>query len=480
MNFVSRLGITPAAQQNNLSAGHYNFNLLTRNRLQLEAGYRGSWVVGAIIDSVAEDMTRAGITITTNEAAENITKLHVAMRRHQIWNSICTGIKWGRLYGGGLAVIQIDGQKLDTPLNVETVGKDQFKGLVIYDRWQLNPDLTRVIKEGPDMGLPEYYDIVLGMDLNDPAKTPTGQITVHHSRCIRMIGIQLPFWQAITEQMWGESLIERVWDRLISFDDTTLSASNLVDRAQLRTVQVDGLREIIAAGGEAVDGLVAMFEMVRQFQSNEGLTLLDKNDVFTATSYSFAGLADILLQFGQQVSGASGIPLVRLFGQSPAGLSATGDADIRMYYDNINSQQESRLRLGIEKILQIEYRSTFGEEPPEDLDFSFNPLWQMSAIDKANIAKVTTDTILEALREGLLDKATAMQELRDSNTEFGLFGNITDEQIEAAKTEEPPNPGEVLPDPKSLTPEVKENPVVENKDEKKGFFNRFKTKVMGT
>lgn len=471
-NFVSRLGIGPQ-QQNNLSASGYTFNLWTRNRLQLEAGYRGSWLVGQVIDVIADDMTRAGITISTNEGAENITKLQAAMSRLQIWQSICSLIKWSRLYGGAIGVLQIEGQNLGSPLNLETIGKNQFKGISVYDRCQLNPDLTNVISTGADMGLPKYYNIILGGNLSSVSDRPNGQVTVHHSRCIRMIGIELPFWQAITEMMWGESVLERLWDRLISFDDATLSAANLIDRAQLRTVRVDGLREIIAAGGPAYDGLVQMFEMVRQFQSSQGLTILDKADEMQFDTYSFAGLSDILLQFGQQVSGASGIPLIRLFGQSPAGLSATGDADIRMYYDNINAQQEARMRNPMETIIQVMYRSLFGLPCPEDLEFQFTPLWQMSAMDKATISKSNTETILAAFQEGAIDKPTMMSELRDTQGEFGLFGNITDEMIEEAKFEEPPLPMEgQLQDPKES-----DDPAVKNIDHKPNFWTKIKSSL---
>jgi hypothetical protein len=48
------------------------------------------------------------------------------------------------------------------------------------------------------------------------------------------------------------------------------------------------------------------------------MTLMDKSDDFQTHSYSFAGIADVILRFAEQVSGATGIPLVRLFGQSPS------------------------------------------------------------------------------------------------------------------------------------------------------------------
>lgn len=448
-NFVSRLGLN---NQNSISAGIYTFNLMTRNRVQLEAAYRGSWIVGQIIDTYADDMTKAGIDIQTSKEEQNIKKMQKAMTRLKIWQSLRNGVAWGRLYGGAVGVLQISGQDVSTPLDVETIQKGQFKGIAIYDRWMLNPQLFEVIESGPDIGLPAYYQITTDLRTGTASapEAPSlveGNINVHHSRIIRFDGIQLPYFQAITEMMWGESILERLWDRLISFDSATMSTANLIERANNRTVSIDNLREILAAGGKAQQSLEAMFEMMRVFQTNEGMTLLDKNDVFATTSYSFAGLSDVLIQFGQQVSGACGIPLVRLFGQSPAGLSSTGDADIRMYYDNINSQQRSGLTDAMDLILKVMWRSVFGSPEPEDLEWDFLPLWQMSALDKATIAKSNTDSVVEAYDAGLIKAGTAMKELRQSSGETGLFSNITDEEIEEGEMELPPEP-ELDQDPK--------------------------------
>lgn len=464
-NFISRLGLN---NENTLSAGLYTFNLMTRNRIQLEAAYRGSWVVGQVVDCVAEDMTRAGISVTTNTQEQDIKELQASLSRLSIWSSLSELIKWGRLYGGAIAVMQIDGQALDTPLKLDTIGKGQFQGLVVYDRWQLNPDLTRVITSGPNMGLPEYYYITTGDTPGTAAPTAVQQIKVHHSRVIRNIGIKLPFFQAITEMMWGESVLERLWDRLISFDSVTMSTANLIERANNRTVGVEGYREIIAAGGKAQQALERQFEAMRYFQTNEGMTVMDKNDTFQTTNYTFSGLPDVILQFGQQLSGASQIPLVRLFGQSPAGLSATGESDLRMYYDGINAKQEVSLRHGVTIILHVMWRSLFGVAAPDDLQFTFNPLWQMSAMDKATIAKSTAETVLGALDSGAIDRATALQELRAASGETGLFSNITDEMVAEAELEPPPSA--MLSEEE---PGVEEKPIPALDEKKKSRFSPF-------
>lgn len=442
-NLAARMGM---GAQNVLSEGTYIFDLLTRNRMKLEAMYRGSWIVGAAVDSVAEDMTRAGIAIHATTEPEQVQQMQAMLTRLGIWDSLLETIKWGRLYGGAVAAIVVDGQDPSTPLNFDTIAKGQFKGLRVYDRWSLQPSLNNVIQDGMDAGLPVYYDVI--SDVN------TGKLSGirwHHTRIIRSIGIQLPIWQAITEQMWGESVVERMYDRLVSFDTATAGAANLINKAHLRTVQIDKLREVLAAGGKAEENLLQMFHHMRMLQVNEGLTLLDKEDQFQAHSYTFSGLSDMILQFGQQISGATGIPLTRLFGQSPAGLNATGESDMRMYYDNIRSQQESRLRDGMMRILRVLHRSMFQQPAPDSLDFDFVSLWQTSQKEKADISNTVTTLITTAFEKGVIDQATALKELKQSSDETGIFTNITDEQIEEAKLAPPPMPIEAAPLPEDPT-----------------------------
>lgn len=438
-NFTARMGM---GADNVFSAGGYTQNLITRNRVVLENIYRGSWIGGKVIDDYADDMTRAGIDIDSPDDPEAVKKLQREFSRLAIWQSLADGIRWGRLYGGAIAVLQIDGQDTAQPLRIDTVGKGAFKGLAVFDRWQLEPDLTRVIQSGPQIGLPEYYRIVTGWSGNAAAAHSK---PIHHTRIIRFCGITLPYWQAQQEQFWGESVIERLYDRLVGYDTATLGTANLIQRAHLRQVGVKNLRDILAAGGKAEENLIRQFDYIRQLQTSEGLTLLDADDEMTYNSYTFSGLPDVLIQFGQQVSGACGIPLVRLFGQSPAGMSATGESDIRNYYDTIKSRQEADLREGVDRILSVMYQSLFSQSRPDTLDFDFTPLWQLSYTEKATIAKTGAEAISVAMDSGIIDTPTAARELAQLADVTGMFTNITPEYI-AELESEPPMPAEGEPD----------------------------------
>jgi len=433
-NFAARVGI---GTDNLSSASTYGFNPITRNRTLLEWMYRGSWVMGQAVNVVADDMTRAGIEINSDMQPDDLEKVYAEWNNKTITQALNECIKWDRLYGGSLGVLLIDGQKPDTPLRLETVGKGQFKGIMALDRWMADPSLSNLVTEyGPDLGLPKFYTVV--------AMAPAMQNQkIHYSRVIRLQGIDLPYWQRTSENLWGMSVAERLYDRLVAFDSSTQGAAQLMYKAHLRTISVESLREIISAGGPAMNGLVQMMNMIRGFQSNEGLTLIDAKDKFETHSYSFSGVADTLLQFGQQLSGALQIPLVRLFGQSPAGLNASGDSDLRTYYDGINQQQELKLRRGVEKVLKLTILS-LGMEVPDNLSFTFKPLWQMTDKEKAEVAKLNSETALAAFNDGVTSQQTTLKELRQQSRQTGIFSNITDEDINQADVEPPAPPSEPM------------------------------------
>lgn len=437
VNFAQKLGV---GADNPLSGSTYGFNPITRNRILLEWIHRGSWLGGVAIDTVADDMTRAGIEYTTELPPEHTDSLDKSMQAMNTWPSINEVIKWGRLYGGCIGVVLIDGQDMRTPLNIESVGHGQYRGLLVLDRWMVEPALEDLVTDlGPHLGLPKYYRVT------QSAPALRG-VAVHHSRvAIRHLGVELPYQQRMIENMWGLSVIERLYDRMIAFDSASTGAAQLVYKAYLRTMSIDGLRDVVSAGNQALNGLASYVEVMRRFQSMEGITMIDAKDKLEVQGHSaFSGLSDVLNQFGQQLSGALQIPLVRLFGQSPGGLGSNGDSEMRQYYDHINQQQEKTLRHGVTLMYKLGARSK-GIMLPHNFAVGFKSLWQLSDGDKANVAKTVSETVSAAMDAGLLSQKAGLQELRQSSRVTGIFTNITHEMIEAADdTVQPPSSDDLM------------------------------------
>ena len=69
-------------------------------------------------------------------------------------------------------------------------------------------------------------------------------------------------------------------------DSATQGAAQLVYKSYIRTYTIEGLRQIIATGGPQMAGLAKYVDMMRTFQSIEGITLLDSKDTFAVQQHS--------------------------------------------------------------------------------------------------------------------------------------------------------------------------------------------------
>jgi phage-related protein (TIGR01555 family) len=408
---------------------------LTRNRAALDAMFRQSWLCKKVCVAIAEDMTRAGIDIHSPRSPQDVKRLDRALNARGIWQGVTDNTTWGRLYGGSLAFLDIDGQDPATTLMLDTVARGQFNGLRVFDRHQLTPDLQYLVPSGPDAGLPMFYNVTA-----DASGAIATGLRLHYSRVIRHGGVKLPHWEAIGEMLWGASELEGMYDRLTGFDTATAGVSELVHRAHIRVVRLQDFRKNLGAGGDLEENLHKFLAMVSFLQSNNRLLCLDKNDEYSASTYSFAGLRDVLDALGAQLAGATGIPLVRLFGQSPTGMNATGESDLATYYESVNAKQERDLREPLRVVLELVHRSELGCAPPPEFEFQFNSLRKLSATDKATIAKTIGDNMAAQVTAGVITTAIAARELQQQSDETGIFTNVTDEHIEQLEAA-PPIPG---------------------------------------
>lgn len=440
-NFEAKLGI---GTDNVSSAGTYGFNPITRQRTLLEWMYRGSWLAGIACDIKADDMTRAGVELKGQLGPDEREAIEECATTLGIWKKLNEAIKWARLYGGAIAVMLVDGQNPATPLRIETVADNQFRGLLVLDRWMLDPSMGDLVTTlGPDFGMPKFYRI----NASAPAMP---RLTVHHSRCIRLSGIELPYWQRVQENMWGMSILERLYDRMLAFDSASQGAAQLVYKSFLRTLSVAGFRDLVSGGGKMLEGFLKQMAFMGRYQSNEGVTLVDAEDKMEYSGATgFTGLSDVLQQFGQQISGALQIPLVRLFGQSPGGMGSNGDSEIRTYYDGVNQEQKRDLLVPVTKIYRMIGQS-LGINLDEGFSIAFKSLWQLTESEKAEYAGKVASMVSDVEGAQIIDRATALKELRQASHVSGIFTNVDDEQIEEAENEPdvpPIEEGDLAADP---------------------------------
>ena len=164
-------------------------------------------------------------------------------------------------------------------------------------------------------------------------------------------------------------------------------------------------------------------------ESNFGTRIVNKGDVMHQHQYTFAGLADVYDRMMMDVSGAARIPVTKLFGRSPAGMNATGESDLKNYYDFIDTIRDTSFRGIIERLLPLLALSAWGQVP-DDLDIDFAPMDTPTAAENADVIQKRTNAVVQAYQADLLDQKTARMELQAMEEETGAFTTIPDELIE--------------------------------------------------
>lgn len=410
--------------QSPLEATEYPLTRMTYDYALLNSLYRSNWVVQNVVGIIPDDMLREGFTVSGAVSPKYRQEMDRCLRQTQLYARINEGMRWGRLYGGAAGLILIRGQEdLSKPLDLETILPGTFAGLYIVDRWsgitpgmELVSDLT-----DPDFGLPKFYDISMA----------DGSIivSVHHSRIIRFLGRELPYLEKMAEMYWGESEVEALYADIVKHDNVAANMAALTFRANVDSMEVENLDQLFSVAPSAIQQRFwNMMQAQSVLKSNFGMQLVNKGDTVKNTQYTFTGLQEIYDSMCLDLSGASRIPVTKLFGRAPAGLNATGESDLQNYYDYVDTLRESKLRPILEKLMPIIAMSVWGGVP-EDLDIQFPPLWTPTAKEVAEIAKAKAETIIATFQANLLDQATAQRELKKLAEETSMFDSISEETI---------------------------------------------------
>lgn len=441
-NQMARLGFG----QPNLNEGaDYPLTRMSQNYNLFTSLYRSSWIVRKIVDVFSSDMVKNWIKFNSSLDPEKISKINSVIRKTKTKEKIKEGLRWARLYGGAAGLILIDGDEdLSEPLDYDTIMLDDYKGLLIFDRWNgIYPDIELEDDiSDEEYGYPKYYSISLSEANSNLMLSYNKQdlVKVHHSRIVRFNGRDLPLWERQAEMFWGESEIEIVFEELKKRDNTSANIASLIFLANIRVLKMNDLGQLLGASTQkAQENLYKVLQAQNQLMSNMGIYVMDKDDDFGSEQYSFGGLNDIYESFMLDIAGACEMPVTKLFGREPAGFNSTGESDLTQYYDTLEEKQETYLQPIIDKLLPIIFMSTLGAIP-EDLDWEFNPCMNVNSKDLADLAQSMASPIFEAFNAGLITKEIALKELKQQNEKTGMWSNITDEDIKNAKNED--NSGE--------------------------------------
>jgi len=359
--------------------------------MELAIEYETNGLFARIIDAPAEEAVKHGFELggldedvsgyifSKLDEIDGVKKMTDAMSR-------------SRLFGGVIVVMMVDdGKGLEEPLEMRNVHR--IVDLRVYDRTEAVPDYSSALDYHSDKprraGTPEFYDVHLAFG---------GGFRVHESRCLIFTNGKLAS-QSIYQQYlhWGLPEYYRIAKPLRDLMKAHDMTTKMLEKS-VQPVYKGNLRGTLsAAEGEqrisrrlsVINRLMGRFRYIGIDKETEDITFAQSN---------VAGVQEAITAAANLLSAASGIPQTILFGRSPVGMNATGEADLENWYSLVERKQMLCLKPNILKLLDVIVEeglfSRKIRERPE-IKLEFVPLWSMSEREQAEIdcLKAQTDDI---------------------------------------------------------------------------------------
>ncbi|OCI95602.1 hypothetical protein A6U86_15665 [Rhizobium sp. AC27/96] len=374
VSLASRMG----TERDKAASVFYAQPLLTDE--QIIAAYRGAWLPRKIVDIPALDSCRKWRN--WQAAGDQIGLIEAEERRLNLRGKVLEASTKARLFGGAALFIGVDDSDPALPLDVEAVGKSGLKHLTVLTRRQLAAGDVDGDPASEWYGKPKFYTLTGANGM---------QVIIHSSRLVIFKGAMMPNEElgGMGRHAWGESVLAATFDAIKNADSTAANIASLVFEAKIDIIKVPQFSANI--GNQAYeDAVLRRYALANTIKGINGTLILDAEENYDSKSASLAGLTDILMAFMQIVAGAADIPVTRLLGQSPAGLNATGTADMKNYHDRIQAIQELDYTPAMARLDECLIHSATGARDPTVFS-TWAPLEQMSEKERADIFKTKAD-----------------------------------------------------------------------------------------
>ena len=409
------------------SASSFTYSPNYQNWGEFEAAYAENWIARAIVDAPVDDATREWREFDTEEGQE----IEAAEEKLGVQQAVQKAFKAAGLYGGALIIMMTD-QPLDQPLSAEKVKKNGLKSLLVLDRSYVSAvDVNMTDPLATDYMMPSTYM------LNG------GKQAVHHSHVIRVPGAELPMRLRGLNGWWDDSHLRRSMEDLKDVVSSKSGMAKLIQQANIDIINKKGFYNAVSSGDQEQQ-IANRYSQFNLMKSIFGLGLLDEEEVYSRNQVSFGGLADVLRVMMEWTSGASGIPMTRLFGVQAKGLGNDNSGD-------------SRYKLAMKKLDEVLVRSALGHMP-DDYSWRWRPLEQLDPNELADRQKTQAEKDDIRIEQGL-PRSVVFRRLQ-AEGEYDIDDEVI-EQVE--RDEKAEREGEAL---SRTAPEVETEPASGTTDTK--------------
>lgn len=215
----------------------------------------------------------------------------------------------------------------------------------------------------------------------------------HESRLIRFFGITTSTRQQAMNNSWGDSVLIRALETIADFQTCFQAVPHLLTDFAQAVLKMQGLAELVAAGED--DVVTKRAELIALNRSVARTVLIDTQEEFERQATPVSGMAELIDRMAKRLAAALDMPVTLLMGESPAGLNASGETDVRWWYDEVAQDRELEVLPRLQRLLRLLFLCSEGPTggvEPDNWKVKWAPMWQPTGKELAEERKLIAET----------------------------------------------------------------------------------------
>lgn len=381
--------------------------------------YEQNWVVGKFIDTKTRDMVRIDRQIKNELEPEQDKAIEMFCKRFNVFSTLEEYLNWGRLYGDSiiLAVTEyVDGLEVNMESALD-LDREVLIKFLVFDKTSYTPSQTIIDDvRSPNFGNPISYSIDVG-----------DGFTVNSSRVVRLMAGNktVKSRNKSGSQAYGTTEVDRIYAPLVAYDTAKIGISDLIEESKVDVVKIQGYNQAMAEGRE--EDFIKLGLSMKTVKSLANVLMIDTDADWETKELSSMWINESLKESRTDLAGACEMPLTRLFGQSASGF-ASGEEDNKIYYEHINSKQESMLRPAwnfIDKFIIDDLKDKFENIRLSFFDYDFPSIRDRDEKEQAEIMQIIVNSLVALYGAEAVNPAQIAKEIKLK----GLIQSITDDDI---------------------------------------------------
>ncbi len=244
----------------------------------------------------------------------------------------------------------------------------------------------------------------------------------HSTRLLTFIGREVPDLLKPAYNFSGISMIQlgeltvNMWLR------TRKAVNDLINNFSIPVLHTD-LAATLEEGAEEGSGLMPRLQAFTLTRNNQSIAAINKEtELLEFAEATLASLDKLQAQSQEHMAAVWKLPLIKIFGLAPAGLGATGEGEIQVHYDNVNSMQISLFGPNLDALLKVVQLDLFGAID-DDLVVHWITLDEPTQKELSEIRKSDAEMDSSNINAGIISPEEARDRLK-SDPDSG-YTNLT-------------------------------------------------------